>query len=179
MKRRAMRKPKTPPAKPGEITKAMAEVGGEDFIAAFRDLTLKEQMFVAALLQPPYTGKAAYLAAFNPNANPNVAYVCASQLLRNPKISKVLEIFKDRQLEAFFRVFSTYDDAMEAMDKKKQPLWAVRLAGAHGMTKLTGAAAPEQHMHKGNVSVTHRYKVPDRRAPVIPPPPAQKKAVPK
>lgn len=159
-----------------DIPEELTQVEDEKVISAFRDLNPRQQQFLLHYLRE-WNATEAYRSAYNLLPTDDWAEVNGSQLLRNTKVKAVLMAFQDFRDEDITLIRKTYiAAAKEAIkpiygkDSNGQPEkiedlpdHMTRINAAEKLAKLHGANAADKVDHTGQVAVTHKYDIPNKR----------------
>lgn len=163
-----------PPAQ-SEPPEELAAVWDGGIASIFAGMKPKHQDFLLCYIR---TGNAAeaYRKAYNPLAKDHLAAVCGSQVLSTTDIQSILAKFASHKTEALFTVLHGYREMAQAtkpewkQDKDGQwenvgdaPDWQARKEALIGIRKVHGLDAADKVEHSGNLAMTHKYDIPNKR----------------
>lgn len=126
--------------------------GNKQATAIFRKMTPVEKKFTLFYLEEPNFSKS-YREAVAPKVVKSDSHAChmGRAIFSSTRVQAFLEVFKNRELEAFYKTVDTYFEMLDAEEVKYEqnkegvweevgtkPNWQARKWGAEGITKLYG-----------------------------------------
>ncbi len=172
------RAPKVSPATvdaPLAPPEELATVWDDEIARLFSDLRPQQQEFLIAYLNTGNSAEA-YRRVYNPLAKDHLASVAGSRLVASVGIEPILAKFNSYKTEALFSVVQGYREMSKAtkpewvQDKEGQwenvgdvPDWQARKEALLGIRKIHGLDQPAEVKHSGDVAMTHKYDIPNKR----------------
>ena len=158
------------------IPEELEAVWDDEIAKVFKGLLPKQQNFLVTYVSC-WNAAEAYRKSHNPLAKTETASANGSRLIANDSVSLILAKFANNKTEALFLVQKTYNEAAREASKPifgkddegqpilvmDQPDYAVRVKAAEAIAKLHGLNQPAEIKHSGDIAMTHKYNIPNKR----------------